>query len=78
METFRALCARPPTDFRILLGYAGWGPAQLEREMMAGAWLTCEVTSSLVFETPLEELWDKAVRGLGVNPSMLVHGGGMH
>ncbi len=78
LETFRALCSRPPEDFRILLGYAGWGPGQLEREMMAGAWLTCEVTPEIVFQTPLEEVWERSLRGLGVDPTMLVHGGGVH
>jgi putative transcriptional regulator len=44
METFRALCERPPADFRILLGYAGWGPGQLDNEILSGAWLTTDVT----------------------------------
>lgn len=78
LETFRALCSRPPEDFRVLLGYAGWGPGQLEREMVAGAWLTCEVSPGLVFQTSLEEMWEKALRGLGIDPVMLVNGGGIH
>ena len=78
LETFRALCSRPPEDFRIVLGYAGWGPGQLEREMIAGAWLTCEVTTELVFQTPIEEMWEKSLRGFGIDPTMLVHGGGIH
>jgi putative transcriptional regulator len=78
METFRALCVRPPGDFRILLGYAGWGPGQLENEILAGAWLTTEATPELVFQTPLEAMWEKALRGLGIDPAMLVAGGGMH
>ena len=78
METFRALCVRPPADFRILLGYAGWAPGQLENEMRGGAWLSAEVAPDLVFHTPLEHVWEKSLRGLGIDPSMLVLGGGVH
>ncbi|HSD09431.1 MAG TPA: YqgE/AlgH family protein [Candidatus Binatia bacterium] len=78
METFRTLCRRPPTDLRILLGYAGWAPGQLEIEMRSGAWLTAEVTPDIVFRTPLESIWDRTLRGLGIDPSMLVAGGGVH
>jgi putative transcriptional regulator len=78
METFRTLCRRPPTEFRILLGYAGWAPGQLEVEMRSGAWLTAEVTSDIVFHTPLDAIWDRTLRSLGIDPSMLVAGGGVH
>jgi putative transcriptional regulator len=80
METFRTLCQRPPTDFRILLGYAGWAPGQLDNEMRSGAWLTTDVTPELVFRTPLETVWEESLRGLGIDPSMLVvgDGSGMH
>lgn len=78
METFRALCARPPSDFRVVLGYAGWAPGQLDAEMLAGAWLTAEVTSDIVFRTALDSMWDITLRGLGIDPRMLVAGGGVH
>jgi putative transcriptional regulator len=78
METFRALCKRPPSDFRVLLGYAGWAPGQLENEMRSGAWLTAEVTPELIFHTPLEAIWERTLRGLGIDPTMLVAGGGVH
>jgi len=78
METLRALCRRPPEDFRMLLGYAGWAPGQLENEMRAGAWLATDVTSEIVFRTPLDSIWDKSLRALGIDPTMLVAGGGVH
>jgi putative AlgH/UPF0301 family transcriptional regulator len=46
--------------------------------MRSGAWLTAEVTSEIVFHTPLEAIWDRTLRGLGIDPSMLVAGGGVH
>lgn len=78
MESFRTLCRRPPEDLRILLGYSGWGPGQLESEIMAGAWLTSDVRAELVFQTPIDEIWERTLRRLGVDPAMLVTGSGMH
>jgi putative transcriptional regulator len=78
METFRTLCRRPPTEFRILLGYAGWAPGQLEVEMRSGAWLTVRAAPDLVFHMPLESSWERTLRGLGIDPSMLVAGSGVH
>jgi putative transcriptional regulator len=78
MESFRTICSRPPPEFRMLLGYAGWGPNQLESEIRAGAWLTAEVTLDLIFHTPLERVWEGSMRGLGIDPAMLVAGGGVH
>jgi putative transcriptional regulator len=78
METFRALCSRPPGNLRVLLGYAGWGAGQLENEIVSGAWLTTDATADLVFETPLDDIWGKSLRNIGVDPAMLVVGGGVH
>ena len=78
METFRAVCARPPRDLRILLGYSGWGPGQLENEIVSGAWLTTTASPDLVFRTPVEEMWERALRQIGIDPAMLVAGGGVH
>lgn len=51
-----------PRDFRLLIGYAGWGPGQLEGEVRAGGWLPTALDSALVFDTPAERLWDAAYR----------------
>lgn len=52
---------------RLCLGYAGWGPGQLEDEMDAGGWLFADVTAELLFETPAEELWESAIRSLNLS-----------
>ncbi len=58
-----------PADFRLLLGYAGWGPGQLENEVASGAWLPVSVSDSLVLDTESERLWDQAYfQSAGVTP----------
>lgn len=62
---------------RLLVGYAGWGPGQLESEMTASAWLTTTPDPELVFDTPPGEMWERAIRGLGVDPMALQLGPGI-
>ena len=64
-------------NVRLLLGYSGWGPGQLAREMAGGAWLHTAADPKLVFETPPGEMWDAAMRSLGVNPVDLFVGRGV-
>ena len=68
-----ALLSEPPDRVRFLLGYSGWGPGQLERELAAGAWLVGEASADLVFNTPCEDMWDAAVRELGIDPAALAN-----
>jgi len=51
----------------VALGYAGWGPGQLEAEIAQNGWLTGDATSDLVFATPDAAKWDAALRGLGID-----------
>jgi putative transcriptional regulator len=63
--------------FLLLLGYAGWAPMQAEREVAAGAWVPLALDGSeLVFDVPLEQRWDTAVRRLGLEPGGFLVGGG--
>jgi putative transcriptional regulator len=63
---------------RILTGYAGWAPGQLDEELAASAWLTAEVDLTLIFETPAAEMWEAAIRRLGADPALLQMGHGVH
>ena len=65
----------PEGRFRLLLGYAGWGPGQLDEEIQSGAWLTAPVSGELVFDTAIGDMWKEAMRSLGVDPTRLVEGG---
>ena len=74
----RSLCEQPPGRVRLILGYAGWGPEQLESELSEGAWVNSDVTADLLFDTMPDDLWEVAVRRLGVRPESLVPASGVH
>jgi putative transcriptional regulator len=63
---------------RLIAGYAGWGPGQLDSEIAASAWLSTEVQIDLLFDTPSDDMWEVAIRRLGTNPGMLQTGQGVH
>ncbi len=77
-ELLEALVRAPaPGPFLLLLGYSGWGPLQVEREVGAGGWIPLPFEESLVFDVPLEARWDEAVKRLGLTPGgFSVSGGG--
>ncbi|MCG8418642.1 MAG: YqgE/AlgH family protein [Proteobacteria bacterium] len=68
----------PPPRTRLLLGYSGWGPGQLAAEMARGSWLHADANPKLIFETPADEMWDVALRSLGIDPQTIVQGFGVH
>jgi putative transcriptional regulator len=51
----------------LCLGYAGWGPGQLDEELAQGGWLFTDVDPQLVFDTPADELYDRALATLGLD-----------
>ncbi|MCK0068830.1 MULTISPECIES: YqgE/AlgH family protein [Kordiimonas] len=60
-----------PIHNLLALGYAGWGPGQLEDEIIANSWLTAEADEEIIFNTDFEQKWPRAMAKLGVNISML-------
>jgi len=68
----------PPHRSRFLIGYAGWGPGQLDGELLQSAWLTADVDLDLVFDTEAEAMWEAAIRRLGVDPNALQMSPGVH
>jgi putative transcriptional regulator len=61
-----------------MLGYSGWGPGQLEAELQESAWLISDVSEELIFDTPPDAMWEKAIRRLGADPAVLHTGRGVH
>ena len=53
------------------LGYAGWGPQQLEDEISANGWLTCDASKDIVFKLPDARKWEATLKTLGVSPEFL-------
>lgn len=60
-----------PKRALVAIGYAGWGPGQLEDELSQNAWLTCDSNMELVFDLPDQGKWDGALKSLGVDALML-------
>ena len=68
----------PPARARVLAGYAGWGPGQLDAELAQSAWLIGEVELDLIFDVEPSAMWDTAIRRLGADPSALQASRGVH
>lgn len=60
-----------PRRHLLALGYAGWGPGQLDSEILANGWLHVDADEELVFGTELDQKWDRAMAKLGINPILL-------
>jgi putative transcriptional regulator len=65
------LAESPPDQFRLLLGYAGWGEGQLMEEILRNDWLTAPVSNDLIFAPDPERVWDAALRSVGIDPAAL-------
>jgi putative transcriptional regulator len=74
----RLLEPTPPPMARLIVGYAGWGPGQLEAELESSSWLMSDVDRDLIFNTPPEKLWEAAIRRLGADPAALQMSRGVH
>ena len=74
----RMLDPDPPPLARLIVGYSGWGPGQLEAELAASAWLMSDVDRDLIFSTPAEKMWETAIRRLGADPATLQMSRGVH
>ena len=72
LDVLRAIATgHGPTQHVLALGYAGWGPGQLDAEIQANGWLHAPADQSIVFDADLSTKWERAIAKLGVSPAML-------
>jgi putative transcriptional regulator len=74
----RILSASPAPRARVLAGYAGWGPGQLDAELAQSAWLIGKVDTDLIFDVAPDQMWETAIRRLGADPASLQTSHGVH
>jgi len=65
-----------PRKVFLTLGYSSWGEGQLESEITENSWLTVEANPQVIFDTPVEQRYEKAMALLGLQPWMLAPGSG--
>ncbi len=64
--------AQEQSPFALALGYAGWSPGQLDREVQTGSWLFVDVDRTIIFDRPLEERYEAALGRLGLTAATVV------
>lgn len=60
-----------PRRVLVTLGYSAWGEGQLESELAGNSWLTVDANSDLIFDSPVEQRYDRALKLLGLEAWML-------
>lgn len=56
-----------PRQSLLALGYAGWGPGQLDMEIQANGWLSAPADEGLLFDEHLDDKWERAIGKIGVS-----------
>lgn len=60
-----------PEKYLMSLGYAGWGPSQLEAEVLSNAWITVPTEEALLFDDNIQDKWHRAANLIGVDLNLL-------
>ncbi|GAB6054498.1 YqgE/AlgH family protein [Magnetospira thiophila] len=72
VDILRAIAHGHGPDRSLLaLGYAGWGPGQLDDEILANGWLNLPGDSRLIFDPDTDHKWEQALARLGIDSSLL-------
>ena len=67
---------RGPKHSLLALGYAGWGPGQLDDEIRANGWLQAPADMDLIFDDDQVDKWERSIAKIGIDPRMLSDGVG--
>ncbi|MBS9719789.1 YqgE/AlgH family protein [Tianweitania sp. BSSL-BM11] len=77
VDILRAISAgKGPKHTLMALGYAGWGAGQLETEIIENGWLTCPADTALLFDTEIEQKYDRILNSIGIDLAHLSHTAG--
>ncbi len=72
LDILRAIAhGKGPHQAALALGYASWGPGQLENEILHNGWLTGPADPALIFDAAHDRKYDRALRSMGVDPAFL-------
>lgn len=72
MDILRVMAdGQGPVRAIFTLGYAGWGPGQIENEIRLNGWVHCDADAAILFDTDMEHRWSSALRRLGIELSAL-------
>lgn len=72
LDIIRAISkGKGPKRATMMLGYAGWGPGQLETEIANNGWLTCPSAEELIFDASVDTKYERALALLGISPAAL-------
>jgi putative transcriptional regulator len=61
-----------PDRYAVLLGYAGWGPGQLDDEIRDGSWISVDLDPAILFDHEHGARWRAALASLGIDPARVV------
>jgi putative transcriptional regulator len=77
LDILRALSeGRGPSQWQVALGYAGWGPGQLEEELIDDAWHLTHLDQAIIFDITPERRWHAVMARDGIDPARVVMRGG--
>jgi putative transcriptional regulator len=62
---------RGPDKTLVALGYAGWGPGQLENEIAENSWLVAPASQAILFTLPPYERWNAAAQLIGIDMNLI-------
>jgi putative transcriptional regulator len=71
IDHLTALASKPPSCFRLFLGYAGWAAGQLVTEILRNDWIIVPVVDRLLFSSDPQRVWTLALEEAGVDPQSL-------
>ncbi len=65
-----------PQNATLTLGYSGWGPGQLEKELAENAWIVAPSSTDIIFGEDHSKKWQQVLDLIGIDPSRLASAGG--